>query len=281
MLENILGARRKTNKDFCEIKVDFSTFFLYYKTMKEIINSKDNKYFKFFKKILIKKYRYRENLFLVEGSVVISEALKYCKPSYIVVEESKESEFSYILKKQKYLVFSDELFQKICDSESPQGICAYFPMIHKKFEEKEGQFLFLDDIKDAGNLGGIIRTCDAFGISGLIISENSCDLYNPKTVRSTMASIFRLPIYFASREEIILSTFKITSTSLNDAVDINEYKFSKNEIIVIGNEAHGVSQEILKRSDGKIKISIREGVDSLNAGVAAGICLFMMNGKEL
>lgn len=96
-----------------------------------------------------------------------------------------------------------------------------------------------------------------------------------------MASIFRLPIYFASKEEIIASKFKITATALRGAVDINNYEFSKNEIVVIGNEAHGVSDEILERSDGKIKIPIREGVDSLNAGVAAGICLFMMKGKEL
>lgn len=244
---------------------------------KMFIQSKDNKYYKYLKKFLQKKYRYEENLFLVEGPIVFKEAIKYMAPSYIAIRDDKEEQYKDLLEDRDYFIFPSHLFNKISDSQSPQGIISYFPMVHKKFQEKSGKFLYLDKISDAGNMGTIIRTADAFNLSGVIISEDSCDIYNPKTIRATMASIFRVPIYFLKEDELIKNNFKIIVSALEDSKPIKECDLSGDLILVIGNEAHGVSQKILERANLKVKIPIRDSVDSLNAGVAAGIFAYEMN----
>lgn len=245
-----------------------------------LITSKDNKYYKFFKKLLLKKNRNSENLFLLEGPVVISEALNFYEPKYVAVREDLVEIYKYILRDRDYLIFSKELFKGICDSENPQGICAYYPMVHKKFDLQTGKFLYLDKLRDAGNMGTIIRTADAFSLDGVIISEDSCDLYNPKTIRATMASIFRVPIFYLNEDDLIKLDFKIIASTLEDSISIKELNFSSDMILVIGNEAHGVSKKILERADLKVKIPINTNVDSLNAGVAAGIFSYMMTNEN-
>lgn len=244
-----------------------------------VINSKDNDKFKYFKKLQQKKYRQREKLFFVEGGVVLSEALKINTPRWIVVSEEKKDDFTEILSqvdKEKIVVCSSVLFEQLADAEHPQGIIGYFPFLHKFGLPKEGKFIYCDDIREPGNLGGMIRSADAFGLDGLILSPQTVDVYNPKTIRATMASIFRLPIYFCEREELIASELSIVATSLENAVSIHEYRFSSDEIIVIGNEARGVSREILERADNKVYIPISENVNSLNANVAASIVMYEM-----
>lgn len=245
-----------------------------------IITSKNNDTYKFLKGLLEKKHRQENKLFLVEKPVVIEEAVGF-KIEYLALSESayKENKFENILKnvnKDKVFVFSDKIFKNLCDAVSSPGIIAYYKEIHKDFDKSSGKYLYLDDIREPGNLGGIIRSADALGLDGLIISPNSCDLYNPKTVRSSMSSIFRLPIYFMTREDLVDLDFNIIATSLENSRSTRDYEFKDKDIVVIGNEAKGVSEFLMKNAKEFLNIPISPKVDSLNANVAASIIIYEM-----
>ncbi|MET3616661.1 TrmH family RNA methyltransferase [Peptoniphilus olsenii] len=245
-----------------------------------IITSKNNETFKYFKKLKNKKYRQEEKLFMVEKPVVITEAEDFI-PEYIVISESEyiENKFEDILKKydsKKIYIFADNLFLSISDAITPPGIIAYYKHLDKKFNKKNGKYLYLDDIQEPGNLGGIIRSADALGLDGIILSPNCCDLYNPKTVRSSMSSIFRLPIYIMPKEELINLDFNLIATSIIESKNIRDYEFKDKDIVIIGNEAKGVSDFLMKKSEFSINIPISDRVNSLNANVAASIIIYEM-----
>ena len=245
-----------------------------------IITSKNNDTYKFLKGLLEKKHRQENKLFMVEKPVVIEEAKDF-KIEYLALSESafKENKFENILKRveeKNIYVFSDKIFKNLCDAVTSPGILAYYREIHRDFDRTSGKFLYLDDIREPGNLGGMIRSADAFGLDGLIISPNSCDLYNPKTVRSSMSSIFRVPIYFMSREELVNLDFNIIATSLENSRSTRDYEFKDKDIVVIGNEAKGVSEFLMKNAKEFLNIPISPNVDSLNANVAASIIIYEM-----
>lgn len=245
-----------------------------------LITSKNNDTFKFLKSLKEKKYRQEHGLFMVEKPVVIEEARDFT-PKYIAIKESiyKENKFAHITKKVKednLFIFSDNIFKNLCDAVTSPGIIAYYREVHREFYEESGKFLYLDDIREPGNLGGIIRSADAFGLDGIIISPNSCDLYNPKTVRSSMSSIFRVPVYFMSREDLVALDFNIIATSLENSRSTRDYKFKDKDIVVIGNEAKGVSDFLMSHAKSFLNIPISENVDSLNANVAASIIIYEM-----
>lgn len=245
-----------------------------------IITSKNNDTYKFLKSLKEKKHRQEHGLFMVEKPVVMEEARDF-RPKYIAINESsfKENKFSDIIKNVKeedFFIFSDNIFKNLCDAVTSPGIISYYSYLHRKFNENSGKFLYLDDIREPGNLGGMIRSADAFGINGLIISPNSCDLYNPKTVRSSMSSIFRVPIYFMSREDLVTLDFNIIATSLNNSTSTRDYKFKDKDIVVIGNEAKGVSEFLMSHAKEFLNIPISQNVDSLNANVAASIIIYEM-----
>ena len=245
-----------------------------------IITSKNNDTYKFLKGLLEKKHRQENKLFMVEKPVVIEEARDF-EIEYLAVSESafKENKFENILKRveeKNIYVFSDKIFKNLCDAVTSPGILAYYREIHRDFDRTSGKFLYLDDIREPGNLGGMIRSADAFGLDGLIISPNSCDLYNPKTVRSSMSSIFRVPIYFMSREELVNLDFNIIATSLENSRSTRDYEFKDKDIVVIGNEAKGVSDFLMSHAKEFLNIPISPNVDSLNANVAASIIIYEM-----
>lgn len=244
-----------------------------------VISSRENSRYKYFKKLLQKKYRNEEETFFIEGPIVLEEALQVAAPKWVAVSEKKAKDFQKILQKidkNKVFIFSDQLFQQLADAEHPQGILGYFSFLHKKKLPHKGRFIYCDDIREPGNLGGMIRSADAFGIDGMILSPNTVDLYNPKTIRSTMASIFRLPIYFLNREELFSTQIPLTATTIEGGTSIYQHRFLSDEIIVIGNEAQGICQEILNRASNKVYIPISKGVNSLNANVAASIIMYEM-----
>lgn len=245
-----------------------------------VITSKNNDTYKFLKNLKEKKYRQEYGLFMVEKPVVIEEARDFM-PKYIAINESsyKENKFKDIIKnieEENIYIFSDNIFKNLCDTVTSPGIIAYYKEVHRNFEKNHGKFLYLDDIREPGNLGGIIRSAHAFELDGIIISPNSCDLYNPKTVRSSMSSIFRVPIYFMSREDLVDLDFNIIATALNSSTSIRDYKFKDKDIVVIGNEAKGVSEFLIDNADSYLNIPISKTVDSLNANVAASIIIYEM-----
>ncbi|MDO5715824.1 MAG: RNA methyltransferase [Tissierellia bacterium] len=247
-----------------------------------VIESKNNKIFKKLKKRLNKKYRQQERIFLVEGPVVIEEAIKYFKPLEIAIAKNKLNEYRSFLMDlpiDRIYTFSEELFHQLADAENPQGIIGYFPFLDGDFKDikkQKGKYIYCDNIREPGNLGGMIRSADAFGMDGVLISPHSVEVYNPKTIRSTMASIFRIPIYLVELEDLFQLPASLLVSTVDQGKKFTDLEIIENQILVIGNEAHGVRREILDRADQKVYIPMRQGVDSLNANVAASILMYEM-----
>ena len=253
----------------------------------QVITSKDNDLIKNIKKLKEKKYRDLENKFIVEGIKMVQEAIKEnAKINKIVVCEdcindgTLKKELLYEIAKQDCIYVTEKVFQTITDVETPQGILA---VIEKENSEDkilydEDVIVVLDGIQDPGNLGTILRTLDSVNLKQIILSEKTVDAYSPKVVRSTMGAIYRVNII---KSKDILETLKnikkhkyeIVATSLQTDKTIYDIDY-KNKVIVIGNEANGVSKEVLELSNQKVKIPMLGQTESLNAAVATGVILY-------
>ena len=253
----------------------------------QVITSKDNDLIKNIKKLKEKKYRDLENKFIVEGIKMVQEAIKEnAKVNKIVVCEdcindgTLEKELLYEIAKQDCIYVTEKVFQTITDVETPQGILA---VIEKENSEDrisydEDIIVTLDGIQDPGNLGTILRTLDSVNLKQIVLSEKTVDAYSPKVVRSTMGAIYRVNII---KSKNIIETLKnmkkhkyeIVATSLQTDKTIYDVDY-KNKVIVIGNEANGVSKEVLELSNEKVKIPMSGQTESLNAAVATGVILY-------
>jgi len=253
----------------------------------QIITSKENEKVKQIRKLKEKKQRDLEGLFIVEGIKLIQEAIqeKAEIETIVVCEDCMkdgkiEQQLLYEIAKYECIYVSEKVFNLMTDVTNPQGILA---VIKKKnqlqeIDYKEDIIIALDGIQDPGNLGTILRTIDSVGLSQIILSKNSADPYNPKVVRSTMGAIFRVNIIESEELQVTLKNikkhkFEILATSLEESKSIYETDYKK-KVIVIGNEANGVSKEILDMSDQKIKIPMIGKTESLNASVATGVILY-------
>lgn len=253
--------------------------------MNDIITSKDNKIIKDIKKLKEKKHRIASNKFIVEGFRFVAEALEssFFIP-FLVVSEKVEGKFKNLKLKEKVkestnIIFvSEEIFKSICSTDTPQGIAAVVENKTAQIDNNEGFYILTDKVQDPGNMGTIIRTANAAGAKGIIITKGTVDIYNDKTLRATMGSIFKIPIVIDEDLRILKSLknkgFKLVVSSLdtnNNFYDIN----LKNKIIIaVGNEGSGISDEIYNLSDEKIKIPMPGNVESLNVAVAASIMMF-------
>lgn len=253
----------------------------------QVITSKENEMIKNIKKLKEKKYRDQENKFIVEGIKMVQEAiLEQASIDKIVICEdcindgTIEQELLYEIAKKDCIYVSEKVFESITDVTNPQGILA---IINKQNAEEQINYnediiVVLDGIQDPGNLGTILRTIDSVGLTQVILSENTADSYNPKVVRSTMGAIHRVKILKTNNiietlKNVQKNKYKVISTSLQTDKSIYDIEYKK-LAIVIGNEANGVSEEVLKLSDAKIKIPMLGKTESLNAAVATGVILY-------
>lgn len=253
----------------------------------QVITSKDNEIIKSIKKLKEKKYREEEQKYIVEGIKLIEEAiLEKAKIDTIVVcedcvrNQELDSKLLYEIAKYNCIYVNERIFGLITDVKNPQGILA---VIKKEEENKtinydEDLLVILDGVQDPGNLGTILRTVDSIGLKQIIVAEGSGDIFNPKVVRSTMGAIYRVKVIESENiqktiNEIKKHKFKIISTSLKTEKSIYDVKYEKSAI-VIGNEANGVSKEVLNSSDELVKIPMLGATESLNASVATGIVLY-------
>ncbi|NLY44679.1 MAG: RNA methyltransferase [Tissierella sp.] len=253
------------------------------------ISSSQNSLIKEIKGLNRKKNRWKNRLFIIEGIKIIEEAIingikiKSILFSDGFLDSEEGSVFYEGIKNRDNLVkINDSLFNSISDTENPQGIMAICEFNVRNLSEvdylNKPSILFLDGVQDPGNMGTIIRTADAFNIDGIILGEGSVDPYNLKVVRSTMGSIFRVPLYIcdSSIETIIQlknKGFDILATSLEGGA-IYDSDFNSKFLCVIGNEANGVNPKILDMADRCIKIPMPGNAESLNAGVAASIIMY-------
>lgn len=253
----------------------------------QIITSRENALIKHISKLKEKKYRNEYSQYLVEGVKLVKEAIEEkANIKYIIVnEEAKSSGLieKYLkneLKSMEYIQVTNNIFKLISEVEKPQGVLAVIEKNSKEIPIDHSQdiILALDDIQDPGNLGTIIRTADSVGLTQVLISKGTADPYNSKVIRSTMGAIFRVNIIECNDLAETLKScqennYKIVVTSLESKQSIYDIKL-KGSIMVIGNEANGVSKKILELADQKAIIPMLGKTESLNASVATGVILY-------
>lgn len=253
----------------------------------QTITSKDNELIKHIRKLKDKKYRDESNEYVVEGVKLVEEAVKEnAKIKQIIVCEDTTRTYEIpthiMLEIAKYecISVSDKIFNIITQVTNPQGIMA---IIEKNAQDAQIDYsqdiiVVLDDVQDPGNLGTILRTVDSIGLNQIIVSKGTADAFNSKVVRSTMGAIFRIKIIEVENlaqaiKEMRKHHFKLMVTSLQTKNSIYDIDFNK-KIIVIGNEANGVSKEIQDMADEKAKIPMLGRTESLNASIAAGVVMY-------
>lgn len=253
----------------------------------QVISSKDNEIVKNIKKLKEKKYRDLENAYIIEGIKLVKEAIyENAKIRQIIMCENYadnkeiDKETLYEISKYNLIYVTEKVFNTITDVKTPQGIIAIVEKNNSTCEinYSEEIIIALDDVQDPGNLGTIIRTADSANLKQIILSKNSADPYNPKVVRSTMGGIFRVNIIEVDNlEETLKQTqkngFKVMVTVLDTQKSIYDVNYNK-KVIVIGNEANGISKAIQNIADEKVKIPMLGKTESLNASVAAGVMIY-------
>ena len=253
----------------------------------QTITSKDNELIKHIRKLKDKKYRDESNEYVVEGVKLVEEAVKEnAKIKQIIVCEDTTRTYEIpthiMLEIARYecISVSNKIFNIITQVTNPQGIMA---IIEKNAQDAQIDYsqdiiVVLDDVQDPGNLGTILRTVDSIGLNQIIVSKGTADAFNSKVVRSTMGAIFRIKIIEVENlaqeiKEMRKHHLKLMVTSLQTKNSIYDIDFNK-KIIVIGNEANGVSKEIQDMADEKAKIPMLGRTESLNASVAAGVVMY-------
>ena len=251
----------------------------------ELIQSSENSLFKEIKKLKDKKYRVERSQFIVEGFRFVSEALDSdFKVPYLFISESSMTKYeifnisSKLQKDSKVFAIKEALLKAMCSTDNPQGIAAVVQNEILDISLKDGFYILVDKVQDPGNLGTIIRTSHAAGALGVIVTKGTVDAYNEKTLRSTMGSIFHIPIIDDSDYSVVkrLKTegFKLMASSLDTEKNFYDVDLRGKVIIGVGSEGNGISQEIYDLSDELIKIPMPGGSESLNVGVAASIMIF-------
>jgi TrmH family RNA methyltransferase len=242
-------------------------------------------------KLKTKKGRKTQGRFLIEGIRLCEEmANSNWKAESVLFTSSfqNSSTGKKLLQKLerrnvKPIPVKSEEVKKLSDTATPQGIICVVKIkefsLNEFWSESSNIILALDAIRDPGNVGTLIRTADAFGIDGVILSSDTVELYNPKVVRSTMGSIFHLPIFNEVYLEKIIPklkkrNFKIYGTDAKGGKDLEGLDCSGKICLLIGNEAEGLNKNLLNLSDEIVRIPIFGRAESLNASVAGGILLY-------
>lgn len=254
------------------------------------IFGKDNKTLKFIKSLHGKKGRKKSGCFFAEGERAVLDSVNESEKNvrYIIFSESYKEEKCERVKKlserfECYFV-PDKLFVQLCDTETPCGILAVFE-IPKENSDKPlgGNILILDSLSDPGNMGTIIRTAEAMGFEDIILLGGCVDVYSPKVVRATMGSVLRTKFYTGDKSfvsELKEKGYSLYAAALGEnAVSPEEIRPAEKSAVIIGNEANGISKEILEISDYCVKIPMKGKIESLNAAVAAAVIMYRFSQK--
>lgn len=230
------------------------------------------------------KLRREEDVFIVEGPKMFLEAPRaWIKEVYVSESFLKKCTFREDLDVIGYEIVADEVFQKISDTKTPQGILSVLKQPHYEIEDllkKENPlFVVLEDIQDPGNLGTIFRAGEGAGIDGVIMTRETADLFNPKVIRSTMGSIYRVPYIYTNELQEVIGLLKKKNIAtyaahLQDSVCYDEPDYTKGTAFLIGNEGNGLKKETADSANQYIKIPMAGQVESLNAAIATSILMY-------
>lgn len=274
------------------------------KIIDNVITSRNNETVKWAAALSAKKERERSRAFIAEGEKLSFEALDTGLPvSHIFVHESKKDTLFARLKKYfsnnfykdtAVITLSDGAFSKISTESAPQGIISVIKyldffkdtdIIYKEefLKLPNERAIFLSSVRDPGNLGAVIRSAAAFGVDHIILTADSADIYNPKTVRSAMGSLFHVKATVVrdavgTVKELISSGRRAFAAELREgAVSVADAALTSSDVVIIGNEGHGISPDLSAASSGSVYIPISGKTESLNAAVAAALFMWEIN----
>ena len=271
---------------------------------REIITSRNNQFVKWAASLADKKNRKDSGYFMAEGVKLTKEAFEAGLPvEYCIVSETKrdasldfisefESDEKY--KKCRVVTVSESVFEKISTEKSPQGIISVIKhldffreldIIYKEefFLQPEEKAIFLFSVRDPSNLGAVIRSSVAFGTDHIVLSSDCADIYNPKTIRSAMGSLYRVKVTTVKDVPSFIeaaqhNSRRIFAAELSDrARSLSDVGLNGSDIVMIGNEGHGIDSSVSSLCDGSIYIPISKKTESLNASVAAAIFMWEQN----
>lgn len=242
------------------------------------------------------------DVFLVEGIKMFREIPAaqlrevYASESFLKSEAGRKAvdaamaaqdRLKAVISGKKELVIetvSDEIFRNLSDTQSPQGVMAVVSQQHYRLEDLFGQrteplLLILENLQDPGNLGTIIRTAEGAGVTGILMSRGTADLYNPKVTRSTMGSIFRVPFLYTDNLPEAIAKVKqagvaVCAAHLQGRHTYDGEDYTKGTAFLIGNESRGLSDGLSALADVRVRIPMAGKVESLNAAVAASILMY-------
>lgn len=227
--------------------------------------------------------RKRRGLFVIEGIRMFRE-VPFESVQNVYASESFARDNTALLDGYRYEIVRDDIFDRMSDTRSPQGILAAVNMPQYSMNDIVGKsrnplIVVLENIQDPGNLGTIIRSAEGAGADGIIMSADTVDIYNPKTVRSTMGSLFRMPFVYS--DDICAEVRKLSEKGINTcaahlegAEEYYNIDYCPPTAILIGNEGGGLTKELTGAARSRIKIPMRGELESLNAAVSAAVLLY-------
>jgi TrmH family RNA methyltransferase len=234
--------------------------------------------------------RRKDGVFIVEGIKMFEEAPDE-RIEEVYVSESVQDKLTQMsekqiadkLKRHEYFVVKDDIFEKMSDTLTPQGIITIVRRMEYDVEEiisaDNPLIMILENLQDPGNLGTIIRTGEGAGVTGVIINAGTVDIYNPKTIRSTMGSIFRVPFVCVDDEEELVGKLHergihTYAAHLNGDVFYDSFSFREPTAFMIGNEGNGLSAGLAGKAEHYLKIPMEGKVESLNAAIASSLLMY-------
>jgi len=238
-----------------------------------MINELTNNHAKELAKLKQKKFRSQQNKTIVEGLRLIDQLTTYgITFEELIITDPDDFDLSKYSTKLSLLA-NDFQMKRITDTITPQSIAAVIsidsiPLNETKF------LLYLDGISDPGNMGTIFRTATAAGVSGIVLSPECCEIYNPKVIRASLGSVFHLPSETHEYKWLKSLNNSIIATSLENSTNIFDLEKPASLILVIGSEAFGVRPVILEFADHCVNIPIHGNIESMNAAVASGIAIY-------
>lgn len=231
--------------------------------------------------------RKKKKLFVVEGIKMVGEAFQYGKLKQVffsqVFWEGNQQDWRELTGQISYEVVADTVFQRVTDTVTPQGVLGIVEMpayhLEELLQDARHSYVLLDDVRDPGNLGTIMRTAEGAGMSGVIMSKGTVDLFNSKVVRATMGAIFRVPFYYEENfpemiEQMKFRNIPVYGTMMQGSMVYDEPDYTCGAGIVIGNEANGISPEVMEVLTAGIRIPMEGKLESLNASVAAAVLMY-------
>lgn len=253
------------------------------------INSKDNKTIKHIRKLMTqRKYRKEQGLFVVEGLRLCIDAVRSGAviDTFICTSDFADKFADEVTTldnaaRNSFLV-SSAVFSSVSDTKTPQGVICVVKALDKKidFDTINYKYVLLENMQDPSNLGAVLRSADALGFAGVVLTSECCDIYSPKVCRASMGAVFRVPFLICDNACTFVREFNKSGLSyaavVRNGTPITELKYDGNTLLCIGNEGNGLTDEIVSCCSHSVTIPMRGNAESLNAAAAAGIIMWEM-----